>query len=125
MVSPGGPCPFCHNIDIVQDGYPEGSTGLTWSKCRACRKIWFHEIGSSDSCPECKGLKAHTFTADSVVITLRCTVCASEWLFRTTVVFERWLNNGLRQALPFGCGVSMSQTGAAPSKRPVKNKNVA
>jgi hypothetical protein len=87
--------------------------------------MWFHEIGSPDSCPECKGLKANTFTADSVVITLRCALCGSEWLFRTTVVFERWLNNGLGQALRSGCGVSVSETGAAPSKTPVKNKNVA
>jgi len=102
MVSPGGPCPFCHHVDIVQDDYPQGAAGLTWSKCGACRKMWFHDINSPASCPECKGLKANAFMADSIVLTLRCTSCGSEWLFRTTVVFERWLDNGLGQALRTG-----------------------
>jgi len=87
--------------------------------------MWFHEIGSPDSCPECKGLKANAFRADSVVITLRCALCRSEWLFRTTVVFERWLENGLGQALRSEHRASVSQTSTIPPKTPVKNENVA
>jgi transposase-like protein len=90
MVNPGGQCPFCLSIDVVQAGYPEGPTRLTWYQCHACRKMWFHRIGDPDySCSKCNGLEEPTSTADSIVIPLRCASCGSEWFFRTTTVFEK------------------------------------
>jgi transposase-like protein len=92
MVTLGGQCPFCQGLEIVQN--PKGPTRLTWYRCRACRRVWSHQNGSSYSrCPECNGRrKAKTLRADSVMTTLRCGSCGSEWLSRTTGVFERWLN---------------------------------
>src|SRR5688500_13507105 len=74
VVNPGSQCPHCQGIDIVQIGYPEGSTRLTWYQCRGCLKLWFHRIGWPDQCcPQCNELEEpNTFTSDDVVITLRC-----------------------------------------------------
>ncbi len=86
MITPTGQCPFCLGIDVVQAGDPEGPTKLAWYQCHACRKMWFYKTGSPNfSCPACNGFgKVNTSTADSVVVTLRCASCGSEWLFRTT-----------------------------------------
>lgn len=90
MFNPGGHCPFCPSIDVVQAGYPEGPTELTWYQCHACRKMWFHRIGIPDhSCPTCNGLAEPPSTVDSIVIPLRCASCGNEWLFRTATVCEQ------------------------------------